>query len=54
MIECFMAALARLTNDVSRHMCLKQFTVILIENNNIELFYRDDLLARLMLQLFTF
>jgi hypothetical protein len=36
MIDCFLSALAKVTNDVSRQMCLKQLTSMLTENENIE------------------
>ncbi len=36
MIDCFITALAKVNNDVSRQMCLKQLTLMLTDSDNIE------------------
>ena len=54
MLECFLSALSRVKNDVSRHMCLKQFTVMLIEHDNIKSIFDQSLLSKLVGNLFRF
>lgn len=50
MVDCFITALGKVVNDVSRHMCLKQFTYLLIDQNNIEVV--GDKVQSIVYQLF--
>jgi hypothetical protein len=50
MVDCFITALGKVVNDVSRHMCLKQFTYLLMEQNNIEVV--GDKVQSIIYQLF--
>ena len=53
MVDCFLAALGCVANDVSRHMCLKQFTTMLFEHNNIEVIFDSGSLQKLISSIFT-
>jgi hypothetical protein len=55
MIDCFLCSLSKVLNDVSRHMCLKRLTSMLIESNNIEnIFDTNGCLQKFIENLFTF
>jgi len=55
LLQCFLAALAKVPNDVSRHMCLKQMSSVLIENDNINvIFNTSGDLQKLLLGMYNF